>query len=51
MRDVGAATGTDLTVAVLDGVTSSGLVGMPAALPTGWSVTGGQLVGPAPNLT
>jgi uncharacterized protein YjbI with pentapeptide repeats len=36
---------TILSGATLDGVTSSGLKGTPAALPTGWKLIGGFLVG------
>lgn len=39
-------TGADLSGAALDGSTTSGLVGTPAALPTGWVVIGGELVPP-----
>lgn len=38
--------GADLTGATLAGVTSGGIGGTPAALPEGWSIVGGYLVGP-----
>lgn len=38
--------GADLSGAVLDGVISSGIVGIPAALPAGWSLVDGVLTGP-----
>ena len=46
--DLGSA---DLTNAQFSSVVSGGITGTPAALPTGWSVTGGYLVGPDANLT
>jgi uncharacterized protein YjbI with pentapeptide repeats/5-hydroxyisourate hydrolase-like protein (transthyretin family) len=39
-------TGADLTGATLTRVTSFGLVGTPAALPAGWTIVSGTLVGP-----
>jgi uncharacterized protein YjbI with pentapeptide repeats len=40
----------DLTGASLTGVQSSGITGTPAALPVGWSVTSGYLIGPDADL-
>ena len=39
-------TGADLTGATLTGVVSGSITGVPAALPTGWSIVNGNLVGP-----
>lgn len=38
--------GTNLTAALMTRVTSGGVVGSPAALPPGWMVANGNLVGP-----
>ena len=35
---------------MLTGVTSGGITGVPAALPPGWRLVKGYLVGPAANL-
>jgi uncharacterized protein YjbI with pentapeptide repeats/5-hydroxyisourate hydrolase-like protein (transthyretin family) len=43
-------TGTNLAGAELTGASSGGIVGVPAALPAGWSLHGGYLVGPFANL-
>lgn len=48
-------TGTDLTGANLAGATltmiaSGGITGTPSALPVGWSVNGGYLIGPGADL-
>jgi len=43
-------TRVNLTRATLAGVQSGGIVGTPAALPAGWAVTVGYLVGPGANL-
>jgi len=43
--------GANLTGATLTGVTSGGITGTPAALPTGWTLVNGYLVGPGANLT
>jgi uncharacterized protein YjbI with pentapeptide repeats/outer membrane protein assembly factor BamB len=43
-------TGVGLAGAHLAGATSGGLAGIPASLPTGFSDTGGYLVGPYANL-
>jgi uncharacterized protein YjbI with pentapeptide repeats len=43
--------GTNLTGATLTGVTSGGLIGTPAALPAGWTIVVGYLIGPGANLT
>jgi len=40
----------DLAGATLAGVQSSGITGTPAALPAGWSVTSGFLIGPGADL-
>jgi uncharacterized protein YjbI with pentapeptide repeats len=40
-------TNADLSGANLSGVASGGITGTPSALPTGWILTGGYLVGPA----
>jgi alpha-tubulin suppressor-like RCC1 family protein len=42
-------TGATLTGATLTGVTSGGITGTPAALPTGWKLMNGYLVGPTAN--
>jgi len=42
--DIGHA---DLSAATLDGVVSSGIRGIPDALPTGWTLVGGVLTPPA----
>ena len=42
--------GANLTGASLAGEQSSGVTGTPAALPTGWSITGGFLIGPGADL-
>jgi uncharacterized protein YjbI with pentapeptide repeats len=42
--------GTDLTNATLTGVTSGGIIGTPAALPTGWTLVDGYLLGPGIHL-
>lgn len=44
-------TGVDLTAAVLHGLMSHDVVGAPSALPEGWVVVQGHLVGPGVNLT
>jgi uncharacterized protein YjbI with pentapeptide repeats len=43
-------TNANLNVADMTGETSSGLIGTPSALPTGWSLIGGVLYGPSANL-
>ena len=43
-------TDTKLTGATLDHVTSGGLVGTPATLPTSWIIQKGYLIGPTANL-
>ena len=43
-------TGADLTGANLDGIVSGGITGTPAALPSGWVVDNGYLVGPGSTL-
>ena len=43
-------TRVNLTGATLTGVQSGGIVGTPSALPPGWAVTVGYLVGPGANL-
>jgi uncharacterized protein YjbI with pentapeptide repeats len=43
--------GTDLSNATLSGVSSGGITGTPSALPTGWLLADGYLVGPQANLT
>ena len=43
-------TGADLTNANLAGVSSVGIRGVPAALPVGWRLIGGVLVGPGADL-
>ena len=40
----------DLTGANLAGVSSGGITGTPAALPAGWQLTAGYLIGPGANL-
>jgi uncharacterized protein YjbI with pentapeptide repeats len=40
----------DLTSATLTGVLSGGVVGTPAALPSGWELVAGYLIGPGANL-
>jgi uncharacterized protein YjbI with pentapeptide repeats len=42
--------GADLTGASLAGEQSGEVTGTPAALPTGWSITGGFLIGPGADL-
>ena len=42
--------GVNLTNAILTGVTSGGITGTPLALPSGWLVIGGYLIGPNANL-
>lgn len=42
--------GTDLSQAILDGVSSDTIIGSPVALPTGWKVIKGYLVGPKADL-
>lgn len=44
-------TNADLTYADLTGVISGGITGTPFALPTGWTLVNGYLVGPGANLT
>ena len=44
-------TGANLTGANLTGVTSGGITGTPAALPTGWKLMNGYLVGPTGKLS
>ncbi len=44
-------TNTDLTGATLAEVSSGGIVGTPAALPSPWSDVSGYLIGPAAELT
>jgi len=44
-------TGINLTGAILSGLTSGGITGTPAALPTGWGVEGGYLIGPGNGVT
>ena len=41
----------DLSNATLTGVSSGGIKGTPAALPTDWQLTNGYLIGPDANLT
>ncbi len=41
----------DFTDATLTGVFSGSITGTPAALPSGWKVTAGHLVGPGANLS
>jgi uncharacterized protein YjbI with pentapeptide repeats len=43
--------GVSLANANLQGVASSAIVGSPSALPSGWKMFKGQLVGPGANLT
>jgi len=43
--------GANLTGATLSGVTSGGIIGAPKALPTGWILRNGYLLGPGVNLT
>jgi uncharacterized protein YjbI with pentapeptide repeats len=43
-------TGTMLTRATLTNVVAAGVVGTPASLPTGWTLTRGYLLGPTVNL-
>ena len=43
-------TGANLSGANLSAVTSGGITGTPSALPAGWSVVSGYLVGPGSNL-
>ena len=42
--------GADLSGATLSGVRSGGIRGIPSALPSGWSIVDGYLVGPGANL-
>ena len=42
--------GTDLSTATLDNVMSGNVAGTPSALPTGWGLVRGYLVGPKANL-
>jgi uncharacterized protein YjbI with pentapeptide repeats len=42
--------GADLADATLSGVRSGGIRGIPSALPTGWTLIDGYLVGPGANL-
>jgi len=44
-------TGVDLTGAILNGVISGGIIGTPAALPSGWTLVGGVLAGAAQAAT
>jgi uncharacterized protein YjbI with pentapeptide repeats len=44
-------TGTDLSGANLTGVVSSGIIGSPSHLPTGWILVNGFLVGPQAGFT
>lgn len=44
-------TGAQLRYAGLAGVISGGIIGAPATLPKGWTLTAGYLVGPKSNLT
>ena len=44
-------TGANLTGANLTGVTSGEIIGTPTALPPGWMLVNGYLVGPGANLT
>lgn len=44
-------TNIDLSTAIFTGVSSSGVVGVPIALPTGWRIVKGYLVGPGAKLT
>ncbi len=46
--DLSSAT---LTGATLTGAVSQGIKGTPAALPTGWQLADGYLIGPGANLT
>ena len=43
--------GANLTGADLTGVVSGGITGTPSALPDGWALVNGYLVGPGANLT
>jgi uncharacterized protein YjbI with pentapeptide repeats len=43
--------GANLSGATLTGVTSGGITGTPAALPAGWTLVDGYLIGPGANLT
>ncbi len=43
--------GVDLKGAILTGVISGGITGTPLALPSGWSLVDGYLIGPGANLT
>jgi len=43
-------TGATFTGANLTGVSSGGIVGTPSALPSGWSLIDGYLIGPGANL-
>lgn len=45
------ATGADLSQADLTGVASGGIIGMPAALPSMWTLVNGFLFGPGASLT
>ena len=44
-------TDTDLSGADLTGITSSGIIGRPSHLPTGWILVNGYLVGPQANFS
>ena len=44
-------TNANLTNATLTGVSSGGIIGTPSAVPSGWSLIAGYLVGPGANLT
>lgn len=43
--------GADLSGANLNGVRSGGIVGTPSALPSGWGLFGGYLIGPGADLS
>ena len=43
--------GADLSNVAMVGVGSGRISGVPAALPAGWKLTGGYLIGPGANLT
>ena len=43
--------GINLTGAIIQSITSGGITGAPAALPTGWGVEGGYLIGPGNGVT
>jgi uncharacterized protein YjbI with pentapeptide repeats len=43
--------GAELSGANLNGITSGGITGTPAALPTGWALDNGYLIGPGSTIT